>query len=117
MNITRKFSLTLVIAAALVTTASQPSIAQNSQPITPLAATAPTAVPTLVPFSGVLTGGEGKPVSAETAITFLIFRDQTGGEPLFVETQNITPDTSGHYKVQLGVSLPNGLPADLFASG
>ena len=29
----------------------------------------------------------------------------------------MTPDASGHYKVQLGATLASGLPADLFASG
>ncbi len=113
-----RFSLALVATAALVSTAFQFSIAQaQSSPSVPLAATAATAVPGLVPFSGALTEIDGKPVSSETAVTFLVFKDQTGGEALFAETQAITPDSTGHYKVQLGATLPNGLPADLFASG
>ena len=116
-----RFSLALVATVAIVSTAFQPSVAQTAQTFspnsTPLAASAATAVPALVPFSGTLTEPDGKPVSGETAITFLIFKDQTGGEPLFVETQAVTPDASGHYKVQLGATLASGLPADLFASG
>jgi hypothetical protein len=34
-----------------------------------------------------------------------------------METQNVTPDNSGHYAVQLGATSANGLPADLFVSG
>ena len=120
--ISRRLSLALVATAALASTAFQPCVAQtaqsfNPQSAAPLAASASTAVPAFVPFSGVITEPDGKPVSGETAITFLIFKDQTGGEPLFAETQAVTPDASGHYKVQLGATLASGLPADLFASG
>ena len=120
--ISRILSLTLVATAALVSTAFQPCVAQtarslDSQSAAPLAASASTAVPALVPFSGLITAPDGKPVSGETAITFLIFKDQQGSEPLFAETQAVTPDASGHYKVQLGATLASGLPADLFASG
>ncbi len=119
--ISRRFSLALVATAALVSSAFRPCVGQTAQTFNPqsvpLAASAATAVPALVPFSGTLTERDGKPVSGETAITFLIFKDQTGGEPLFVETQAVAPDTSGHYKVQLGGTLASGLPADLFVSG
>ena len=120
--ISRILSLTLVATAALVSTAFQPCVAQTArsldpQSAAPLAASASTAVPALVPFSGVMTAPDGKPVSGENAITFLIFKDQEGGEPLFAETQAVTPDASGHYKVQLGATLASGLPADLFSSG
>ena len=117
----RRFSLALVATAILVSAAFQPSVAQTAQTINPqsapLAASALTAVPALVPFSGILTESNGKPISGETAVTFLIFKDQQGGEPLFAETQAVTPDASGHYKVQLGATLANGLPADLFSTG
>src|SRR5277367_2873866 len=121
MNL-RRLSYALAATAALVATVFQPGVAQTAQSINPqsaapLAASASTAVPALVPFSGVITEPDGKPVSGETAITFLIFKDQEGGEPLFAETQTVTPDASGHYKVQLGATLANGLPADLFATG
>ena len=121
MKLRVDFLYALVATAVLVSTAFQPCVAQTAQTFnpdsTPLAASALTAVPALVPFSGIMTEPDGKPVSGETAITFLIFKDQEGGEPLFVETQAVTPDASGHYKVQLGATLANGLPADSFASG
>jgi hypothetical protein len=118
----RGFSYSLVATAALVSTAFQPCVAQtaqslNPQSTAPLAASASTAVPALVPFSGLITEPDGKPVSGETAITFLIFKDQEGGEPLFAETQAVTPDAGGRYRVQLGATLANGLPVDLFATG
>jgi Chaperone of endosialidase len=113
-----RFPLALVATLALVSTAFQLSTAQTvqAQSAVPLAASASTAVPELIPFSGTLADA-GKPISGETAITFLIFRDQTGGEPLYAETQDVAPGANGHYKVQLGATLTNGLPADLFATG
>ena len=48
---------------------------------------------------------------------FLIFKDDQGGDPLYAETQNVTLDSAGRYKVHLGASLSSGLPTDLFANG
>jgi len=109
----------LVLALVIATTAHFPSIAQTAsgKADTPIAASAPTAVPALVPYSGAAIGSDGKSVGAERAITFLIYKEETGGEPLWTETQTVTIDLLGHYKVQLGATSPNGLPADLFATG
>ncbi len=100
------FSLILVPLGAAAQTA-----------VSSIAASSPTAVPPLVPYSGVAVGGEGKPLSGEVAATFLIFKEETGGEPLFIESQRVVVDSAGHYKVQLGATLTNGISAELFASG
>jgi hypothetical protein len=84
---------------------------------TPIAASAPTAVPALVPYSGAVIAGDSKTFAAESGVTFQIYKDEVGGEALWTETQIVAIDTTGHYKVQLGAANPNGLPADLFASG
>ena len=83
----------------------------------PLAAMAPTAVPALVPYSGTAMSLDGKQLTGEVAITFLIFKEVQGGEPLWVETQTVSLDATGHYLVQLGASSPAGLPTTTFASG
>ncbi len=95
------------------------SFAQTAtlKPATPIAASAPTAVPALVPYSGAVIAGDGKTVAAEAGVTFQIYKDEVGGEALWTETQTVAVDSTGHYKVQLGAANPNGLPADLFASG
>ena len=77
-----------------------------------VAASASTAVPPLVPYTGQVEGRTG-----HASATFLIYKDQQGGEPLFAESQTISFDASGHYKVQLGAANPNGLPSELFATG
>jgi hypothetical protein len=84
-----------------------------SQTVAPaLAASALTAVPPLVPYSGQVEGRTG-----EATATFLIYKEQAGGEPLFTESQIVSFDPSGRYKIQLGAANPNGLPPDLFATG
>src|SRR5579862_7150168 len=74
-------------------------------------------VPTLVSFSGTLTDVNGKPVSGTVGVTFSLFKDQQGGSPLWMETQNVQPDKSGRYTVMLGSTKSQGLPTGLFASG
>ena len=95
------------------------SFAQTAalKPATPIAASAPTAVPALVPYSGAVIAGDGKTFAAESGVTFQIYKDEVGGEALWTETQTVAIDSTGHYKVQLGAANPNGLPTDLFASG
>jgi hypothetical protein len=73
-----------------------------------------TSVPQLVHYTGTLTAN-GKPVTESLAVTFVIYGDPTGGEALWMETQQIHPDTTGHYAVELG-SASHGLPADLFTT-
>ncbi len=106
------FALMLV---PLYTAVSQTMSAQTSSTVS--AASAYTAVPPLVPYSGVALDASGRSVASPTSITFLVFKDETGGEPLFAETQSLVVDATGHYKVQLGATLANGLPSDLFATG
>jgi hypothetical protein len=109
--------LPLALAALVLPAASMlPAQSPAGKP-TPIAASAPTAVPALVPFSGVALSRSGAPMSAETAVTFLIFRDEQGGEPLWAETQPVAVDPAGHYMVQLGAANPSGLPTDLFSTG
>jgi trimeric autotransporter adhesin len=108
----RKFVL-LASACLLFQPAAMPQTAAT-------AASAATAVPALVPYSGVALVGGNKNFSlgqGETSVTFLIFKDETGGEPLWAETQSVSIDAEGHYKVQLGASNLNGLPSDLFSTG
>lgn len=75
------------------------------------------AVPALMHFSGVLSDLAGKPVTGVAGVTFSLYKDQLGGAPLWMETQNVHPDSHGHYNVMLGSSNGEGLPTSLFASG
>jgi len=84
---------------------------------TPLAASAPTAVPSLVPYSGGAFSSDGKSLAGETGVTFQIYKEEAGGDPLWIETQTVAVDASGHYKVQFGATNSNGLPSGLFTTG
>jgi hypothetical protein len=75
------------------------------------------AVPRLVSYSGVLKDVNGHAVTGLAGATFLIYKDQEGGAPLWLETQSVHPDTSGRYTVQLGTASAHGLPSEVFASG
>jgi len=74
-------------------------------------------VPRLVNFSGTATDALGKPIAGISGATFSIYKDQSGGSPLWLETQNVQADAKGKFTVQLGSTKPDGLPLDLFTSG
>ena len=74
-------------------------------------------VPPVVKFGGVLTDVNGKSLAGTVGVTFSIYKDQEGGAPLWMETQNVQPDKAGHYSVMLGSATSQGLPASTFASG
>jgi trimeric autotransporter adhesin len=79
-------------------------------------AVAGTMVPRLMRFSGVVPGaGEGAQPGV-MGIEFAFYAEATGGSPLWMETQNVRPDTSGHYSVLLGSTTVEGLPANVFTS-
>jgi len=73
-------------------------------------------VPRLVNFSGKAID-QGKALSGVTGITFSIYSDESGGSPLWMETQNVQVDSRGNYSAQLGATKSDGLPLELFASG
>jgi Chaperone of endosialidase len=74
-------------------------------------------VPRLINYSGVLKDSSGRTLTTIQGVTFLLYKEEQGGAPLWLETQNILPDKTGHYSVQLGAATANGIPADLFVSG
>ncbi len=83
---------------------------------TPSSAT-PAVVPPLMNFNGILTSANGNPLSGMVGVTFYLYREQQGGSPLWLETQNVQPDKSGHYTVLLGSTTSAGLPTSMFTSG
>src|SRR5580692_3737076 len=73
-------------------------------------------VPRLVNFSGKAVD-QGKTITGITGVTFSIYSEETGGSPLWMETQNVQADSRGNYTAQLGATKPEGLPQELFTSG
>ena len=70
----------------------------------------------LVNFSGTLTDINGKPLTSIAGVTFSLYNDQQALSPLWMETQNVTPDKNGRYSVQVGATSTTGLPADIFVA-
>ena len=81
------------------------------------AAPATSGIPSLVRFSGVAKEVDGASLSGTVGVTFAIYKEQQGGAALWLETQNVQPDSSGQYSVMLGATKAEGLPTYLFASG
>jgi hypothetical protein len=77
----------------------------------------PAVVPRLVNFSGKVVDSQVRTFSGSAGVTFAIYREQSEGSPLWVETQTVTLDTKGNYTAQLGATKTAGLPLDLFTSG
>ena len=96
-------------AALAQVQSSSTSVAQ------PAASTSP--VPSLVNYSGVLKDSSGRPLTSIAGVTFLIYKDSQGGAPVWMETQNVTPDKAGRFTVQLGSTSSAGLPSEVFMTG
>ncbi len=75
------------------------------------------AIPFLVKFSGSLRGLQTTTSPTLIGVTFALYREETGGAPLWTETQNVAVDSLGRFTVFLGSASTGGLPSDLFASG
>jgi hypothetical protein len=103
-----------LIAAFVALVAS--ALAQ--QTVTPSSTTASTSVvPQLVNYSGTLTDLNGKPLSSIVGVTFSLYQEAQSLSPLWIETQSVQPDKSGHYTAILGSTTSTGLPQDVFVSG
>jgi hypothetical protein len=70
------------------------------------------AVPQLVKFSGTISNAPAGTVN----VIFALYKDQTGGAPLWQEVQNITVDASGHYNSLLGARSASGIPLEFFSN-
>src|SRR5215469_14936610 len=102
----RVFSIVCVFACVASTF---PGWAQDVQPVA-ATTTSNSVVPTVSKYTGTLKDLSGKPVTTPASITFSIYKDADGGDPLWSETQNVEPDRSGQYTVTLGSTSSEGLP-------
>lgn len=78
------------------------------------------SVPRLVRFVGQLPihSRGGQPTAPATRmVTFALYAQQEGGEPIWSETQIVNFDVSGQYSVMLGSSALAGVPVESFTSG
>jgi hypothetical protein len=76
-----------------------------------------TTVPRLVRIASTFVPSDGLPPAPVETVTLAIYAEESGGSPLWQETQNVVVNADGRYALLLGATLPEGLPLDLFASG
>jgi len=106
-------SVVLSSAASFAQTQTSSSSSSSSRP--PSAASI--SVPRLINLNGVFRPADGQPVGGVEVVTFAIYTDESGGAPIWQETQQVTPDASGRYTVLLGATQTDGVPLEVFASG
>ena len=99
----------LVGFLSLVLSVGQVSFAQTSSQTA-------SALPHLVRFGGTVKDLNGSPLTGIVGLTFSLYSEASGGTALWLETQNVTADSSGHYTALLGSTKADGLPAELFTS-
>lgn len=75
-------------------------------------AAAQSPVPKLVRFNGT-----SQHASSTEGVTLAVYREQTGGAPLWQEVQNVDVDAEGRYSLLMGSTLNDGMPMELFRSG
>src|SRR3984957_17568769 len=102
--------------SAYLCAAAGPAAAQQTA-AAPVSISTTSAVPNLISYSGTLKDAGGRALSSVSGVTFLLYRDEQGGAPLWLETQSVKPDATGRYSVQLGAANASGIPANLFVNG
>jgi hypothetical protein len=100
----------LQIYLVLISCYVLPLVAQN-------AASADNVVPNVVKFAGRVSDGNGNSLSGSVGVTFFLYREPSGGAPLWMESQNVLADKNGSYSVVLGATKNQGIPASAFAAG
>jgi hypothetical protein len=98
----------------VLTILSACAFGQSAEP--PSEPTVAPGVPRLVRFRGQLADASGNLLTNTVGVMFAIYSEQTGGVPLWQETQNVQ-SSQGRYTVLLGNSTSGGIPSELFASG
>jgi hypothetical protein len=74
-----------------------------------------TTVPRVIGVTGTVRLAAG-PLGPVEIVTFAIYADETGGEPLWQETQSVTFNREGQYSALLGSTVADGMPLDVFLS-
>jgi len=103
------FGVGLVVSSTAQAQAS-PAAAPSEGPAAAI------SVPRLVKFSGIVQDNAGNPRSGITGITFALYKDQSGGAALWLETQNVSLDAQGRYTVLLGANNAEGMTPELFST-
>jgi hypothetical protein len=77
----------------------------------------PSSLPHLIKYSGVLKDADRHTGGGTVGVIFAIYDKEDSVAPVWLETQSVTADESGHYNALLGSTKSEGLPASIFSSG
>ncbi|HWY58888.1 MAG TPA: hypothetical protein VNZ03_30780 [Terriglobales bacterium] len=108
MKLRACFVIVSFLSAVVYTTQAQTAVPNSSL--------TSSQVPRLIKFSGIAKDESGKPMTGVVGLTFSLYKEQQGGSPLWVETQNVQVDATGHYTAMLGSASADGVPQSLFNS-
>src|ERR1035438_2296029 len=97
----KKTAVTIGLLLAAVACTAQVTITEAPVPAV--------AVPKLVRFSGSFHPTNGTPAQTMESVTLSVYRDQTGGDALWHEIQNVVVDADGHYSVLMGATKNEGM--------
>jgi hypothetical protein len=110
MSFSRIFIFFLVFCCSFQAVLAQQQTVRELQPIAQHDGTI--HFPAWIRYTGTLTDQTKQSVN----LTFAIYKDHQGGQPIWQESQNVELDASGHYSAILGVASPDGVPQSIFVS-
>ena len=84
-----------------------------AQPTQPTTTTTLTAAPRLVRVSSTFYPADGLAAAPVESVMFAIYAQESGGTPLWQETQSVAVDRDGGYLVLLGSTRNEGLPLSI----
>src|SRR5271163_708173 len=107
----------LLVSMAATSTILSPAPLRAQNEVAP-PVTAPATVPRLIRFNGTLIDGRGWPITTPVSVLFAIYSQPEGeGEPLWQETQQISPNSKGGYSTLLGSANSAGIAIEVFKPG
>ncbi|HKT88464.1 MAG TPA: hypothetical protein VJQ59_08510 [Candidatus Sulfotelmatobacter sp.] len=110
-----RYVQTVVLCSGLI--ASTQVVAQQAETAQSARGQESATPPSLIKIAGVMKDEIGRPLTGAMSVTFSLYKDEQSSAPLWVETQNLTVGSDGHYNAFLGVNSKEGAPVNLFASG
>jgi hypothetical protein len=90
-----RLQLAVLLIASMFLTSLTAEAQQSAA--APAAMGASNVVPSLINYTGALKDASGRTLTSITGVTFLFYSAEQGGTPLWLETQNVTPDKTGRY--------------------
>ncbi|HVS90305.1 MAG TPA: hypothetical protein VHF01_19040 [Candidatus Acidoferrum sp.] len=69
-----------------------------------------------VKLGGVLRDHKGKRLTGVVGVLFAIYEQQEGGAPLWQEVQNVEMRERGYFNAEVGSTIKDGIPAELFTT-